>query len=147
MRADRDSPFYSVLGMLWSVAKLDTEWPLTFVISSYVSLLPLLYLLTKSSEATAQSVLHAMFLPSPLKTVGAPGAGSKLNKGEAEYLKGGALYSECEPVQLPGNSEGRFADEEGGQLIWEHLERELTRWRKSEETASGDKQQSSTPKI
>jgi hypothetical protein len=109
--------------------------------------LPLLYLFAKSSEAAAQSVLHALFLPSALKTVGAPGAGSKPNRGEVEYLKGGALYSECEPVQLPRNSEERFANEEGGQLIWEYLERELARWRKSEETASGDEQQSSKPKI
>ena len=147
MRADRDSPFYLVLGMLWSVTKLDAEWPLTSATPSYVSVLPLLYLFAKSSEAAAQSVLHALFLPSPLKAVGAPSAGSKQNRGQAEYLKGGALYSECEPVQLPGNSEERFANEEGGQLVWEHLERELTRWRKSEETASGDEQQSSTPKI
>jgi hypothetical protein len=94
-----------------------------------------------------QSVLHALFLPSTIKTVGGPGAGSKPTKGKTEYVRGGALYSECEPVQLPGNSEERFANEEGGRLIWEHLERELARWRKSEEAPSGDEKQGPKPKI
>jgi len=112
-----------------------------------VSLSPLLYLFVKSSEAAVQSILHTLFLPSALKSVSGTDTGSTQNKEKAEYIKAGALYAECEPVQLPGNSEERFAGEESGRLIWEYLERELAQWRKSEEAAFPEKEKSHAPKT
>lgn len=106
---------------------------------SYAALSPFLYLFAKSSDAAIQTVLHALFLPSSIKvapTSNSPGPVASNTKTKAEYVRGGAFYTECEPFNFPVRSEEQFGGEEGGQLIWEHLERELAKWRKSEDASS-----------
>jgi hypothetical protein len=101
---------------------------------SYVFALPFWYLFAKSSEAAVQSVLHALFLPSVIKLAAeSDPLGPTLSKRVVEeYVWGGALYAECERVRLPGDAEKKLGGEEGGQQIWENLERELAQWRKPE---------------
>ncbi|KAJ7172164.1 hypothetical protein C8R46DRAFT_992177, partial [Mycena filopes] len=69
----------------------------------YILLFPILFLLTKSARASVQSVLHVLFLPTPLKikstktkTKTKTDAGSE----PEEALKPGALYAECAVVRL-----------------------------------------------
>lgn len=127
MRADRNSPFYSFFGTL-----------------CYFAIIPLLYLIAKSSDAAVQSVLHALFLPSSIKVAPTPqlppgsAAVASETKIKPEYVRGGALYAECEPVHFPAASEQHFGGEEGGQRVWEHLERELAKWRKTEDVLPAD---------
>jgi hypothetical protein len=98
--------------------------------SSYVLASPLLYLFTKSSEAAVQSVLHAIFLPSNVKSNSNILASQTTQGGKEESVQGGALYAECERVQLPGDAEERFGGEGTGQSVWEQLEVELSKWRR-----------------
>jgi hypothetical protein len=119
------------------------EYPNDAFISSYVIALPFLYLFAKSSEAAVQSVLHALFLPSVIKIAAEsePLGPTSQRRAVDEYVWGGALYAECERVRLPGDAEKRFEGEEGGQQIWESLERELAQWRKSGDKTSDEDQQ------
>ncbi|KAF8150377.1 hypothetical protein K438DRAFT_1988535 [Mycena galopus ATCC 62051] len=83
----------------------------------YLLLTPLLLLLTKSARASAQSVLHVLFLPTVgkiSKTKPKPktsdAAADPLAEPE-EALKAGALYAECAVVRLgvpssPGSRPG-----------------------------------------
>lgn len=95
-----------------------------------------------------QSVLHALFLPSGIKnqstnaspetgkpsSMSPPTTSGQQGKGfTGEFVKGGAVYAECELVRLPGNTEARLGGEDVGQLIWESLEKGLATWRKQEE--------------
>lgn len=81
----------------------------------YILLQPLLLLITKSSHAAIQSVLHALFLPTPFKVIAQAGLRSPSQKEPAkagavidasvlempeEVLKPGALYAECAVVKL-----------------------------------------------
>ncbi|PVG03151.1 hypothetical protein CPB86DRAFT_779499 [Serendipita vermifera] len=113
MRASRASPSFSHLGLL-----------------CYILASPLLYLLTKSSEAAVQSVLHALFLPSSIKANISISVSQTTQGGKEESVQGGALYAECERVQLPGDAEERFGGEGTGQSVWEQLEVELSKWRR-----------------
>ncbi|KAJ7769983.1 hypothetical protein B0H16DRAFT_1777011 [Mycena metata] len=76
----------------------------------YVLLYPLLLLFAKSSSASIQSVLHVLFLPTPIKvrSLSFP-CSSRMIKAKAktpldqepeEALKPGALYAECSVVRL-----------------------------------------------
>ena len=99
---------------------------------SYLLLFPFLFLLTKSPSSSLQTVLHVLFLPSPLKRARAvlnaalnpdstapttdaqeQGKGGETAEGanpqlvrivDEEVLKPGALYRECAVVQqvVPG---------------------------------------------
>ncbi|KZT03881.1 uncharacterized protein LAESUDRAFT_738043 [Laetiporus sulphureus 93-53] len=79
----------------------------------YIVLLPLLVVITKSPDNAIQSVLHALFLPTPMKRVfaqvnAAVNSAPLRDKQEAtenrtfyeEVLKPGALYRECAVVQV-----------------------------------------------
>ncbi|CAL1711716.1 unnamed protein product [Somion occarium] len=94
-------------------ADRESTWSLRgFLI--YFLLYPLLWLFTKSPIAALQSVLHALFLPTPFKRALAqvsaatdPSSSSESNKqGDIddrlpeEVLKPGALYRECSVVTL-----------------------------------------------
>lgn len=65
---------------------------------------PLFRLLTKNSNSTLQTVLHALFLPTPFKHLNAMAANEAESTGDAErdseILKPGALYAECAVVRL-----------------------------------------------
>ncbi|KAJ7763174.1 hypothetical protein DFH07DRAFT_917270 [Mycena maculata] len=90
LNADWVAPGYSLLGIVL-----------------YILAYPLLLLLTKSSAATIQSVLHVLFLPTPFKVLAALNAdpdsapNPKFADAEPEeVLKPGALYAECAVVRL-----------------------------------------------
>ncbi|KAG8867044.1 hypothetical protein FRC20_006835 [Serendipita sp. 405] len=115
--------------------------------SNYAVVLPFLYVFAKSSEAAIQSVLHALFLPTPLKTTTRAGStGQDHDRHSAatteELLRGGALYAECNCVSLSRDGETRLGGEEVGRMVWESLEAELAEWRKAEDVkaASAPKQ-------
>ena len=76
---------------------------------------PLLHIFAKSSTAAMQTVLHALFLPTPFKVVSQSNVGTidekpKSAKGSPidssvtdmpeEVLKPGALYADCAVVRL-----------------------------------------------
>ncbi|KAL1708144.1 hypothetical protein EV121DRAFT_197716 [Schizophyllum commune] len=71
----------------------------------YVLLFPLIRLLAKGSSAAIQSILHALFVPTPFKIIGGTvekdttDADGK-TKPRQEVLKPGALYAECAVVPL-----------------------------------------------
>ena len=91
--------------------------------NSYILLFPFIWLLAKSSEMAMQSVLHALFLPTPFKRtlaqlsasahatadLLAESANQSPDMGQVrltadsftEVLKPGALYRECSVVTLP----------------------------------------------
>ncbi|KAG5644298.1 hypothetical protein DXG03_008716 [Asterophora parasitica] len=99
---------------------LNADWtsPLGFSrtgVVLYILLQPLLRVLTKSPTASIQTVLHALFLPTPFKVLAnsAPKEASDKSKGTKgtpiesfsteipeEVLKPGALYAECAIVKL-----------------------------------------------
>ncbi|KAJ7623876.1 hypothetical protein DFH06DRAFT_1104646 [Mycena polygramma] len=68
----------------------------------YIVLYPLLFLLTKSASATLQSVLHVLFLPTPVKIAKSdkPTKTLDANAEPEEALKPGALYAECAVVRV-----------------------------------------------
>ncbi|KAJ7152902.1 hypothetical protein C8R46DRAFT_1006788 [Mycena filopes] len=67
----------------------------------YILLFPILFLLTKSARASVQSVLHVLFLPTPLKIKSTKTkTKTKLDAEPEEALKPGALYAECAVVRL-----------------------------------------------
>ncbi|KAG6841909.1 hypothetical protein H0H93_004152, partial [Arthromyces matolae] len=80
-------------------------------IKRYIMLQPLLRILTKSPSSSIQTVLHALFLPTPFKVLlkaapkgtavkdGTPIDSTLLEMPE-EVLKPGALYAECAVVRL-----------------------------------------------
>ncbi|RDX48591.1 hypothetical protein OH76DRAFT_1352105 [Lentinus brumalis] len=109
-RRDTVAPFLGTTERGWSLA--------------YIVLLPFLLLFTKSSTSALQTVLHVLFLPTPLKRAQAKvdaAADEEARKAEAalgntpetssepaeprrtgpvEVLKPGALYRECAIVRL-----------------------------------------------
>ncbi|KAJ4471452.1 hypothetical protein J3R30DRAFT_1080303 [Lentinula aciculospora] len=77
----------------------------------YLLVLPLLHLFTKSSVAAVQSVLHALFLPTPFKLLSQATQSQTKTRNDSlidnsltdlpeEVLKPGALYAECAVVRL-----------------------------------------------
>ncbi|KAI0061198.1 hypothetical protein BV25DRAFT_1827074 [Artomyces pyxidatus] len=123
----------------------------------YILLNPFLRILTKSPTSALQSVLHALFLPTPFKVLAAvpPDEPERPNLSEEEeVLKPGALYTECAVVRLrvppapaPPETDGASdvkeksrtdttkKDDDGelggevlGTLVWEEYERELKAW-------------------
>ncbi|PFH47364.1 hypothetical protein AMATHDRAFT_77243 [Amanita thiersii Skay4041] len=97
---------------------LNADWTLTmgadtFGAFAYLLLQPFLRVLTKSPTAAMQSVLHALFLPTPFKGLGhvkftPPGsttedghtADTPVPQTSEEVLKPGSLYRECAVVPL-----------------------------------------------
>ncbi|KAG6826283.1 hypothetical protein H0H92_000453 [Tricholoma furcatifolium] len=92
-------------------------------VALYFLLQPLLRILAKSPDASIQTILHALFLPTPFKVFskaasqttaesGAPIDSSVTDLPE-EVLKPGALYAECAVVRLrvPVPSDSTTSDE------------------------------------
>lgn len=129
----------------------------TFGLVLYILLQPLLRLLTKSPTSAMQTILHALFLPTPYKELAS-------DARPEEVLKPGALYSECAVVtlrvpplpysereRLGLKSDGEKAVEDDGELggqdvgriVWEGFEEALKRWEAS--APKEDKSGRSTP--
>ncbi|CAG7846901.1 SubName: Full=Uncharacterized protein {ECO:0000313/EMBL:CCA71357.1} [Serendipita indica DSM 11827] len=133
LRRDKNSTVFSFVGLIGSVTH-----PIRYTLA-----LPLLYIFAKSSDAAIQTVLHALFLPTPLKATRAAAAhqptttttSTTRDGSSEEYVRGGALYAECARVLLPGNAEQRLGSELVGQRVWENLEAELARWRTAEQAS------------
>ena len=129
------------------------------MVRRYVILQPVLRILFKSPEMAMQSVLHALFLPTPFKVPVQPT--QVPDAMPEEVLKPGALYRECAVVTLKvsvpeklalsadpkassskkgkGNAEeevleipddGEYGGEVAGRLVWESYEEALKVWEK-----------------
>jgi hypothetical protein len=89
-----------------------------------------------------QSILHALFLPTPFKI-----SPARNPQKPEEVLKPGALYRECAVVKLQvpkppkvdenvrdevnvSEDDGELGGEISGRLVWEYFEQELKRWEK-----------------
>jgi hypothetical protein len=85
------------------------------LLARYMLLQPLLRIFAKSSTAAMQTVLHALFLPTPFKVLSQSSAGTSDEKPKSakgspidssvtdmpeEVLKPGALYADCAVVRL-----------------------------------------------
>jgi hypothetical protein len=68
----------------------------------YVILQPLLRILTKTTPSALETVLHVLFLPTPLKIILAPSTSSSPTSTltKSEILEPGALYANCAVVKL-----------------------------------------------
>ena len=106
--------------------------------------------MSKSPYYAIQTILHALFLPTPYKQaqLGLKDDGSE----PTEILKPGALYSDCSVVRLrlpvlpppagaSKSSKSKDADlpddkeiggQETGRLVWESYEQQLKTWDKKE---------------
>ena len=128
----------------------------------YILLNPLLRILTKSPASTLQSTLHALFLPTPFKSL-ASTPGDARKRAPEEVLKPGALYAECAvvPVHIPATSvppvedkdktqENKDREDPGtrpddgelggvalGMQTWDDYERELKAWEAAEAAPAG----------
>ena len=73
-------------------------------ICRYILLQPLLQIFAKSPSYTAQTVLHALFLPTPFKLASSSTDDASAKRGASlpsvEALKPGALYADCSVVGI-----------------------------------------------
>ena len=136
------------------------------IVRRYVILQPVLRVLFKSPEMAMQSVLHALFLPTPFKVPVQPT--QVPDAMPEEVLKPGALYRECAVVTLkvsvpeklalsadPKSSsskgkekaeeevleipdDGEYGGEVAGRLVWESYEEALKVWEKENPTSEED---------
>jgi hypothetical protein len=118
---------------------------------------PLLRILTKSPSSALQSTLHALFLPTPFKSLSSsPDEAQK--RAPEEVLKPGALYVECAvaPIRMPAtlapgtegktDGSGGTAQRDDGELggmalgmeVWDDYERELKVWEAAETAKEAD---------
>jgi len=152
------------------ISRVDTMAPLMAASTSdplhfsyfgllyYLILQPLLRIITKSSDSAIQTILHSLFLPTPLKS------SIKETHGQdeltTEVLKPGSFYTNCSVQALKisqrtkeengsGNAkrkgkgkdternelpdDGELGGEELGRHVWESYEKALKVW---EETSS-----------
>ncbi|KAJ7057882.1 hypothetical protein C8F01DRAFT_991780 [Mycena amicta] len=78
----------------------------------YAFLYPFLLLFAKSASASIETVLHALFLPTPFKvTVLSAEERAKNDTEDREVLKPGALYAECAVVKVPMRVEAESEEE------------------------------------
>ncbi|THH09481.1 hypothetical protein EW145_g1998 [Phellinidium pouzarii] len=118
----------------------------------YILLQPILRILAKSPSQSPQSILHALFLPTPFKLATmtkseTTGPENDDDTPPEEVLKPGALYSDCsivridlrDRVQHHGNSDekqgefskadlpddGEYGGEALGRFVWETFEEAL----------------------
>ncbi|KAL5512532.1 hypothetical protein ACEPAG_3185 [Sanghuangporus baumii] len=131
-------------------AKLGTRESSLIGFVAYLLLLPLLHILTKTPSHAVQSVLHALFLPTPFKFASMPANQESKDVVDArpseEVLKPGALYADCsvvsldlrDRIQLPGPDDkqgepsqaklvddGEYGGEALGRFVWESFEESL----------------------
>ncbi|EJD08240.1 uncharacterized protein FOMMEDRAFT_75011 [Fomitiporia mediterranea MF3/22] len=114
---------------------------------TYFLLQPLLRIFAKAPSHAVQSVLHALFLPTPFKFASIPAKenqDSADNHPSEEALKPGALYADCSIVgidlrnrdQIPDDEkeaaskakivdDGEYGGEALGRFVWESFEESL----------------------
>nr|GAT49954.1 predicted protein [Mycena chlorophos] len=81
-----------------------------FGLITYALLYPFLFVFAKSAGASIETVLHALFLPTPFKILSAE-EHPKDSGEDREVLKPGALYAECAVVRVPMRVEEETAAE------------------------------------
>jgi len=97
----------------------------------YILLQPLLRIFTKTPTAAAQTVFHALFLPTPFKALSQSAAGVNTEKAKGpkgnpidpsatempeEVLKPGALYADCAVVKLKVMAPAAVDEVKGGDI-------------------------------
>ncbi|KAJ7195918.1 hypothetical protein GGX14DRAFT_526959 [Mycena pura] len=138
------APQSSLAGMIWCAS-----FPLGSVcaeaVGSYALLYPFLLVFAKSAAASIQTVLHALFLPTPFKVLSTEDP-ERTRSAPEELLKPGALYAECAVVrvQVPSRApeaddadlagetkipdDGELGGEAMGRRVWEAYEAGLKAW-------------------
>ena len=101
----------------------------------YILLFPLICLFSKSSTGAVQTVLYALFAPTPRTRIDPPPE-TKAKLGGSEEpiprIQGGLLYRECKATRLPGRGLALMEAEGVGRAVWEELERGVEVWERSE---------------
>ncbi|CAE6533186.1 unnamed protein product [Rhizoctonia solani] len=121
LRARRESEGYSRIGF--------------FI---YVLLYPVIYLFAKHSLGAAQTVLYTLFAPTPRSRASEsePKAKDDIKDDTMADIiprvRGGLLYRECVPTQLPGKGVALLETEGIGRAVWEEMERGVEIWERSE---------------
>ncbi|EKM81374.1 hypothetical protein AGABI1DRAFT_37986 [Agaricus bisporus var. burnettii JB137-S8] len=129
----------------WKLSGSSFSW---FGLFLYILFAPVLYLTTKSPKSSIQSVLHALFLPTPFKVL----SSTDTPIVQTELLKPGALYADCATVKLdvpvPSTSinvtendkegiqieeDGEYGGEKVGRWVWEAYETGLKVWDKGKD--------------
>lgn len=67
-----------------------------WVVCSYLLLSPMIYLLTPSTSACLQSVLHALSAPASKRSSGSLASAADAAKEQDGLLQGGKLVRDCE---------------------------------------------------
>ncbi|KIJ92013.1 hypothetical protein K443DRAFT_685512 [Laccaria amethystina LaAM-08-1] len=150
-------------------ALFNADWTIRSTplgVALYVILQPVLRIVFKSPEMAMQSVLHALFLPTPFKVRVQP---TQLPDAmPEEVLKPGALYRECavvtlevsvpEKLALPNPKassskkgkgkageevleipdDGEYGGEVAGRFVWEAYEEALKVWEKENPASEED---------
>ncbi|KAG9088680.1 hypothetical protein FS749_001973 [Ceratobasidium sp. UAMH 11750] len=104
----------------------------------YLLLFPVICLFSKSSTGAAQTVLYALFAPTPRTriTEDPPEPSTKQTAGSnpepIPRIQGGILYRECAVTRLPGRGVALMEAEGIGRAVWEEMERGVEIWEKSE---------------
>ena len=138
-----------------------TNW---VVFASYLLLQPILRIISKSPYYAVQSILHALFLPTPFKQAQL-GLKDDPKAEPTEILKPGSLYSECSVVRLhvptsspPTDSskprkedlelpdDGELGGQEVGRLVWESYEQQLKLWDRKKDHSQKQTQTSESAK-
>lgn len=98
-------------------------------------LFPLICLFSKSSTGAVQTVLYALFAPTPRTRIDPPPEAKTKSDESSESiprLQGGLLYRECTATRLPGRGLALMEAEGVGRAVWEELERGVEVWERSE---------------
>ncbi|KAG9127007.1 hypothetical protein FRC07_001032 [Ceratobasidium sp. 392] len=105
----------------------------------YFLLFPLICLFSKSTTGAAQTVLYALFAPTPRTRITETSPTSSTTKQTAgsnsepiPRIQGGILYRECAATRLPGRGVPLMEAEGIGRAVWEEMERGVEIWEKSE---------------
>lgn len=102
----------------------------------YILLFPLICLFSKSSTGAVQTILYALFAPTPRSRVDDPPPATKTKSGDSDEpvprIQGGILYRECKATRLPGRGLALMEAEGVGRAVWEELERGVEVWERSE---------------
>ncbi|KAG8875549.1 hypothetical protein FRB97_005018 [Tulasnella sp. 331] len=90
----------------------------------YMLLYPIIFIFAKSANASAQTPLYTLFMPTAMRS----------RQEDVPNIKGGNLYRESAVVQLPTQHGMLLMSEESiGRAVWESYEKGVEAWKKRED--------------